>query len=97
MVLKRVGPLSFAKVAGVLYAIMGLLFGCLMSLIAMVGGALAPSANVPGLFPGMLFGVGAVVILPVLYGVFGFVFTLIGAGLYNLVAGWVGGFELDLQ
>lgn len=32
-----------------------------------------------------------------LYGVMGFVFGAIGALIYNLVAKWVGGFELELE
>lgn len=31
--------------------------------------------------------------MPVLYTVLGFVFTLVGAWVYNLVASYVGGFE----
>jgi hypothetical protein len=42
-------------------------------------------------------GVGAIVFLPILYGGCGFVFTLLGAWLYNAVAGLVGGVEMDLQ
>jgi hypothetical protein len=45
----------------------------------------------------MLFGVGAIIILPIFYGALTFVFALIGAALYNAVAGWVGGVEMDLQ
>jgi hypothetical protein len=46
---------------------------------------------------GALLGVGAIVVLPILYGCLGFVFTMLAAALYNLVAGWVGGVELDIQ
>ncbi|MEK6374241.1 MAG: hypothetical protein AABO58_16260 [Acidobacteriota bacterium] len=45
----------------------------------------------------MLFGAAAVVALPIFYGILGFIMTLIMAALYNLVAGWVGGVELDVQ
>ena len=38
-----------------------------------------------------------VVLLPVLYGVMGFVFGIIGAAFYNLVARWVGGFEVEIK
>ena len=31
------------------------------------------------------------------YGVVGFVFSLIGAALYNLLASWVGGVEVELE
>ena len=46
---------------------------------------------------GMLFGVAAVVLLPIFYGALGFVMTLIGAWLYNLVAGLGGGVELEVH
>ena len=96
MVIRRVGPLSFAKVSGVLYALMGLLLGGIFSLVSIVGGAFAPQGSEAGM-AGMLFGVGAIVILPVFYGVLGFVMSLIGAALYNVIAGWVGGIELEVQ
>lgn len=94
MIVKRVGPLSVAKVAGVLYGLMGLLFGAFISLFSLVGSAFAPKDA--GML-GMLFGMGAVVVLPIFYGILGFIMTLIMAALYNLIAGWVGGVELDVQ
>jgi hypothetical protein len=95
MVVKRIGPLSLAKISGMLYGLMGLIFGAIISLFSLVGGALAPGKDAG--FAGMLFGAAAVVILPIFYGLLGFVMSLIGAFLYNLVAGWVGGVELDVQ
>jgi hypothetical protein len=53
---------------------------------------------VPGRDPGNpVFGMAAVVFFPVLYGVAGFVTTLIAAWLYNGLAGLVGGVEIDLR
>jgi hypothetical protein len=95
MVIKRVGPVSVGKVAGTLYAVFGLLLGACVSLIAMAGGFGSDSSGAGAL--GALMGVGAIVIFPILYGALGFLFTMIAAALYNLVAGWVGGVELDLQ
>lgn len=40
---------------------------------------------------------GLAVLVPVLYAAFGFVGTLIAAALYNLVAGWVGGIEIEVE
>ena len=94
MIVKRVGPLSLAKITGVLYALMGLIFGTVISLISLVGSSFVPKEAGP---MSMLFGVAAVIALPIFYGVVGFIMTLIGAALYNLVAGWVGGVELDVQ
>jgi hypothetical protein len=33
----------------------------------------------------------------VIYGVMGFVFTALGCLLYNLVASWIGGIEVELE
>ncbi len=94
MVVRRVGPLSVAKISGVLYAIFGFIAGAFISLFSVVGSAFTPD-NAG--FPGLLFGIGAIILLPIVYGLLGFVFSLLGAALYNLIAGWVGGIELDLQ
>ena len=93
MVVNRIGAFSLAKLAGTLYAILGLVFGALFSLIAMAGAMASGGDN--GMF-GALFGVGAIIVLPILYGCIGFVASLIGALLYNLLAGMVGGVELDV-
>ena len=70
--LRTIGPLSVAKVAAILYALIGLLFGAFVSLLSLLG-VFASSfgdqaAGQPGgaLF-GVLFGVGAIVVLPVVY------------------------------
>jgi hypothetical protein len=95
-VLKRVGVLSCGKIAGVLYALIGLIAGAFMALFSLVGAGLAASSG-SGDAWGALFGVGAVIILPILYGVLGFIGGLITAFLYNLIAGWIGGIEIELQ
>lgn len=95
MVIKRVGPVSCAKIAGTLYAILGLLMGAVFSLVALGGGF---GSNTPGGGAiGAVFGVGSVILFPICYGALGFVTTLIGAWLYNALAGMVGGIQLDVQ
>jgi len=96
MIVKRVVPLSAAKMVGVLNMLFGLLFGALISLVSILGGAIGAATD-DNQFAGMLFGAGAIIILPIFYGVFGFVTTLIGAALYNVVASMVGGVELEVQ
>ena len=100
MVITRVAPLSAAKVVAVLYVIIGLIFGGLMTLMGLAGAfAAADSADAfgPGAFFGAMFGVGSIILLPILYGCFGFVMTLISAWLYNIVSGVVGGVEIDVR
>jgi hypothetical protein len=97
MVINRVGPLSVAKLAGMLYAILGLIFGAIISLIALAGG-MAASADEPGAAAaGVIFGAGAVIVLPILYGCLGFVMTLLMAALYNMTARIVGGVQIDVS
>ena len=95
MIVKHVAPVSVAKVAGVLYAFLGLLVGVFFTLAALAGAFASNRPDSTGF--GMVFGVGAIVIFPILYAVIGFIFSLIGAALYNVIAGLVGGVELDVQ
>jgi hypothetical protein len=98
MVLRRVGVLSVAKIAGVMYAAMGLVFGlffsAIFSLIPFAGRTGDPS--MPSWIAPM-FGAGALIFMPIFYGVLGLVGGAIGALVYNLFAGLVGGIELELE
>jgi hypothetical protein len=91
MVIKRIEPLQLAKVAGTLYALLGFIIGLLFTLFALGGIGLS---TLPF---GAAFGIGAVILLPLLYGCFGFIMSLIMAAFYNLVAGWVGGIVLQVE
>ena len=95
MVIRRVGPLSCAKVAGVLYLIMGFVVGGMMSLFTLAG--LFGGGAAGGGFMPTLFGTAAVLWLPICYGVAGFVMTLIMTTLFNLVVGFTGGVEVDVS
>jgi hypothetical protein len=97
MVINRVNPLSVAKLAGMLYTILGLIFGAIISLVALAGG-MAGNSDEPGAAAmGAIFGVGAVILLPILYGGLGFVMTLLMAALYNMTARIVGGVQIDVS
>lgn len=97
MVINRVGPLSVAKLAGTLYAAIGLVFGAIVSVIALAGG-IGANAQEPGAAAiGRIFGASAVVLLPIVYGCLGFVMTLLTAALYNAVAKVVGGIQIDVS
>jgi hypothetical protein len=92
-IIKSVGVLSVAKIMGVMYACMGLIFAPVFLLIGLLASAAGQHHNpLAG-----IFSIGFAVLFPVLYGVTGFIAGLIGAWLYNLFAGWVGGFELEME
>ena len=99
MVIRRVTPLSAAKIAGALYMVLGLIFGALFSLIAVIGStaSLANQDGGPGAAFGALFGIGAIVLFPIFYGAMGFIGAFLMALLYNALAGMVGGVEIDVQ
>ena len=95
MIIKRVGPVSCAKITGTLYVIVGLVIDGIFSLIAVAGGFASNTTVAAGI--GTMVGIGAIVVFPILYGCLGFVGTLIAAWLYNVVAGLVGGVEMEVQ
>jgi hypothetical protein len=52
------------------------------------------SAPMPAI---MGMGVGFIIIFPIIYAVMGFVTGAIGALIYNLVAKWIGGIEVEVE
>ena len=79
MTITRIAPMSVARIAGVLYAILGLCLGLVFSAMTMLGGG-ADAGGMTGMNPmaGMAFGTAAVFVLPLVYGFFGFMSTLFG-------------------
>ena len=73
-------PLQTAKVFAVLYFVMSIPLIGFMAISFALSPAPAPRT-------------GFLVLLPFFYLIFGFIFTAIGALIYNLVAKWVGGIE----
>lgn len=101
MTIKRIDPVSVAKIAAVIYAVIGFLIGGIFSLLAVFGLALTGSQNPYGsgtMSPliGGAIGIGAVIVSPILYGIMGFIFALIGAWIYNMVAASVGGIQIEV-
>ena len=98
--LKRIAPLQAGKMLAALYGLLSLvvipfmlLFIGVSSLVARSqGGAGAPA--LPLIF-GM--GLGFMIFMPILYALMGFLFGVIGAFVYNLLAKWIGGFELEFE
>ena len=98
LTLNRLGVFSCAKVSGVLYAAFGFLVGLIFSFVALLGTAIGiASEGGPEALIGLFFGVGAVIVLPIVYGILGFIGGAITALLYNLVAGAVGGVEVEFK
>lgn len=93
--IKAVGVFSVAKVMGAIYAAMGLLFLPLFLLMGVVT-SMIPKQNGQNPF-GLVFGLVFALFAPIMYGAIGFIFGAIFAFVYNLVAKWLGGIEVQVQ
>jgi hypothetical protein len=96
--LKRVSPLQAGKVIGALYALLSLVV-IPFFILGFVVAAFAPNSN-GNMMPaaiGLVSAVFMVVLLPIMYGVLGFIFGALGALAYNLIAGWMGGLEFEVE
>ena len=89
MVIKKIAPLPAARVLGLLYMVISIPFAILFWYFA--------PANSPFGGLGATGGIFMVIILPIIYGVVGFVMTLLGAWLYNVMAGLLGGIRIEVQ
>jgi len=99
MVIRRIGVMSAAKITGALYAALGLVAGCILATVSMLSAgfmANASNGDVPS-WIAPIFGIGAIVIAPVFYGVMGLIGGAVAAAIYNLVAGVAGGLDLEVQ
>ena len=82
--LARISVHQTAKVVAIVYALLGLL--------------VAPLFILGSLFdPDETMSLWLALVLPVLYGVFGYIFTAIGCALYNAIASRFGGIEFTLS
>jgi len=99
--IRRFGVLSLGKIMGATYGLMGLIFGAIFSLFAILGATAGMLSNQNGggeeAVLGLIFGVGAIIFLPLFYGFMGFISGLLGGAIYNLVAGFTGGIEMELE
>lgn len=93
MVIKRIGVLKLAIFQGALMAA----FGLIAALFLMMFGSMFAHLSGQAAQGVMAGGLVALIILPILYGILGFICGAIGAALYNLVASVVGGIEMDVE
>lgn len=91
--IRRFGVLRTATVVAVLYMVIVAIFAIPFALFALAAGSGPGSvANVNA------GGVIAIALLAIVgYGLLGWVFTAIACALYNLVAGWTGGIEVQVE
>jgi hypothetical protein len=83
MLVKRIGVLSLGKMLSVLYGGIGLLGGLCVAVFFFVGGDIAQQQQAG--VPTAIAGVAGLILVPLFYGVAGFIGGIITAALYNFV------------
>ena len=87
---KQIDALSLAKLLALIQGSIGLVIGFFFSLFTLPYHMGFGRMMSPFLF----FGLGSIIILPVMYGILGFLMGLVIAFLYNLFARRIGGIKL---
>jgi hypothetical protein len=95
----RIDPLSVGKIAAIVYAVLGLIYGVIwalfMGLVVAVGsGSDSAHAGSPAIF-GIVMAVVFIVFVPICGGIFGFIGGVLSAAVYNVAARYVGGIEIE--
>ncbi|HSS20240.1 MAG TPA: hypothetical protein VLL54_09205 [Pyrinomonadaceae bacterium] len=103
MTIRRFSVFSVAKLQGLLAFVFGLFIGVIYGLVVMIFGAMifsiAPQGDQQALggVSTVVIGLVMMITIPVFYGIIGFIGGAIGAVVYNLAAGIVGGVRFELE
>jgi hypothetical protein len=91
--IKRIAPLQLGKILACLYGAMGLIFVPLFVITSVI------VSHLPNARGGLPFfvGIGFAIAAPVFYAVMGFLAGVISAAIYNLIAKWLGGIEVEVE
>ena len=92
--IKRFGVFQTAKIAAVMYFLISAIFFIPFGLIALMAGSATRGRE--GMM-GALFGGVFMLFAPIVYAVLGFIFVAIGCLLYNFIAAFVGGIEIEIE
>ena len=97
--IRRFGIIRTANMVAALYAFIALFFAALLVLFGALGVAIGPRGTAIDSQVGA--GIVGVLILALFvvafYAIIGWVFTAIACAIYNFVAGWFGGVEIQLE
>jgi hypothetical protein len=91
----RIGPLQLGIVHALFYGILSLVFFVPFVALMFVFGPRPPNQQAPPLFVGA--GLVMLLLMPFFYAAFGFVFGVIAAALYNLIARITGGIDFTVE
>jgi len=83
--LVRISILQSSKIMTALYVLMGFIYALIGIPMIIFG---SPTIQKMGIL---------YLLMPIIMGILGFIFFVIFAAIYNLLAGWLGGFEVEIK
>lgn len=89
--IKQIDPISAGTTLGAMYGMIGVIIGGVMFLLTMVG------TGISGNSMGLVTGMGAIIMLPIIYGIAGFIGGILSAAVYNVVCGMTGGIRMKMD
>ena len=92
---RSINVVQLALMYGIICVVLGVIVGLLLAVAFMAAPTISSETGMPNIGP------LAIVVFPIVYAILffigGFLEGLILAALYNLVAGWIGGVEVQLE
>ena len=100
--IRKLGVLSVAKMYAVMMLVISLLiaipYGLFIIIFSLIGaGSAGGDAALMLGGGGIVMGLGIMIGMPIMYALMGFVFGALGALIYNVFAGMVGGIEIEVE
>jgi len=99
---KKIGVFTFAKFQSVLFALLGLIAGTVYSFGGLIIDVLVSlgwiaSSETPGLSFGTVLAFGALIGMPIIFAILGFLLGIVEAIIFNQVAKLFGGINVDFN
>jgi hypothetical protein len=94
--IKKINVLSVSKILGLSFAIMGFIIGIAVGFVMFVIGSAFDAFNgfTTLIAPGL--GIVGFIIIPMIYGLVGFIIGGLSTLIYNILASWIGGIEIEV-
>jgi len=102
MLVKKIKVILFAKLQTYIFAILGLIAGVLYSFGGLIIDVLVTigwitTSETPGLSFGTVLAFGALLGMPIIFAMVGFILGILEAVLFNIFARWFGDIDLDFE
>ncbi|NEQ29973.1 MAG: hypothetical protein F6K04_03055 [Leptolyngbya sp. SIO4C5] len=93
VMIKSLDILSVGKIQALILAVFGFILGAFFALMSLSMGSSVGNSPMAG----MMGGIGAIIFIPIVYAIIGFIGGIITAVIYNLAASAIGGIEMEFN